>query len=281
MFKLKYKKPIISISLIITLILLLTSCSFLESQESLSSPIIIYGDSRTDHLTHQKIVNEIIKTKPALVFHTGDLVENGLIPDQWTTFNEIIFDLAKITQFYPALGNHENNLPLYFDNFVLPNNERWYVVEKDNLHFIVLDSNSDCSIGSEQYLWLEDDLQNIDENIKFVIAIFHHPPFSTGPHTEDEKGLRQTIVPLFEQYGVDIVFNGHDHDYERSLYHNIYYIVTGGGGAPLRDQVRTSPYSQLFIKAYHFCKLSIIDDQLIVEVYDIDSILIDQFVVNY
>lgn len=280
MFKLNYKKPIISISLTITLIFLLTSCSFPESQEYLSSPFIIYGDSRTNHQIHQKIVDEIIKTKPALVFHTGDLVEDGLSPAQWVTFNQIVSDLVKITEFYPALGNHENNSPLYFDNFDLPNNERWYIVEKNNLHFIVLDSNSDCSIGSEQYLWLEDDLQNINENIKFVIAIFHHPPFSTGPHTEDEESLRQSIIPLFEQYGVDIVFNGHDHDYERSLYNNIYYIVTGGGGAPLYDQARTSPYSQLFIKAYHFCKLSIINDQLIIEIYDIDSNLIDQFVIE-
>jgi len=275
MFKLNHKKLIISISLIITLIFLLTSCSFLEGQESLSSPIIIYGDSRTNHQIHQKIVNEIVKTKPSLVFHTGDLVEDGLIPDQWTIFNEIISDLIKNADFYPALGNHENNSPLYFDNFDLPNNERWYIVEKNNLHFIILDSNSDCSIDSEQYLWLEDDLQNINENI-----IFHHPPFSTGPHTEDEKGLRQSIVPLFEQHGIDLVFSGHDHDYERSSYNDIYYIVTGGGGAPLRDQARTSPYSQLFIKTYHFCKLSLIDNKLIIEVYDIDSNLIDQFMIN-
>lgn len=274
------KKVITLISLIITLILLLTTCSFLESQKFLSAPIVIYGDNRTDHQTHQKIVDEIIKTKPAIVFHTGDLVENGLIPAQWTIFNQIVSDLIEIAKFYPVLGNHENNSPLYFDNFVLLNNERWYSVEKDNLYFIVLDSNSDCSIGSEQYLWLENNLQNINKNIKFIIAIFHHPPFSTGPHDEDEKGLRQTIVPLFEQYGVDIVFNGHDHDYEMSLYNNIYYIVTGGGGAPLYDQARTSPYSQLFTKIYHFCKLSLVNNQLIIEVYDIDSNLIDKFMIK-
>jgi len=280
MHKNNLKKITTLISLIIILISLQLSCSFIESQQSLSAPIIIYGDSRTDHQTHQKIVNEIIKVKPSLVFHAGDLVENGSIPDQWVTFNEIVSDLMEIAEFYPALGNHENNSLLYFDNFILPNNERWYSVEKDNLHFIVLDSNSDCNMGSEQYLWLEDDLQNINENIKFVIAIFHYPPFSTGSHDEDEKSLKQTIVPLFEQYRVNIVFNGHDHDYERSLCNNIYYIVTGGGGAPLYDQAQTSSYSQLFIKAYHFCKLFLINNQLIIEVYDIDSNLIDRFVIN-
>jgi predicted MPP superfamily phosphohydrolase len=280
MCKLNHKKLITLISLTIILISFQLSCFSIGDPQTVSQPIVIYGDSRTGHQAHQKMVNEIIKTKPAMVFHTGDLVTNGKNPDQWAAFNEIISGLIKIADFYPALGNHENNSPLFFDNFILPNNERWYSVEKDNLHFIVLDSNSDCSIGSEQYLWLEDDLQNINENIKFVIAIFHHPPFGTGHRTEDEKGLRQTILPLFEQYGVDIVFNGHNHDYERSLYHNIYYIVTGGGGAPLYNQARSSPYSQLFIKAHHFCKLFLINNQLIIEVYDINSNLIDRFVID-
>ena len=280
MCKLNHKKLITLISLTIILISFQLSCFSIGDLQIVSQAIVIYGDSRTGHQTHQKIVDEIIKTKPAIVFHTGDLVKNSKIHGQWATFNEIIFDLTKIADFYPALGNHENNSPLFFDNFILPNNERWYSIEKDNLHFVVLDSNSDCNIGSEQYLWLEDDLHNIKENIRFVIAIFHHPPFGTGRHNEDVKKLRQTIIPLFEQYGVDIVFNGHDHDYERSLYHNIYYIVTGGGGAPLYKQARTSPYSQLFIRAYHFCKLFIINDQLIIEVYDIDSNLIDRFVID-
>lgn len=281
----KVNTKILSI-LIIILILLLTCCSFAggQSSSSLSQPIIIYGDSRTNHQIHQKIIDEIIETKPSLVFHTGDLVGNGLNPDHWTIFNEIVSDLIEVAEFYPALGNHENDSPLYFDSFVLPNNERWYSVEKDNLRFIILDSNSDCSISSEQYLWLEDDLKNISENIKFVIAIFHHPPFSTGGHAEDGKGLRQSIVPLFEQYSVNIVFNGHDHNYERSLCNNIYYIVTGGGGAPLSYQSyhrsQNSPYSQLFIRAYYFCKLSLINDQLIIEVYDINSNLIDRFVTD-
>ena len=84
----KVNTKILSI-LIIILILLLTCCSFAggQSSSSLSQPIIIYGDSRTNHQIHQKIIDEIIETKPSLVFHTGDLVGNGLNPDHWTIFN--------------------------------------------------------------------------------------------------------------------------------------------------------------------------------------------------
>ncbi|MBZ9577737.1 metallophosphoesterase [Patescibacteria group bacterium] len=266
--------------LLAAIVILIAAVLFWFLYQPSLETFVIYGDSRTGHAAHQKIVNAIAGIKPTVVFHAGDLVEDGADPDQWAIFNAITSELTKTAEFYPALGNHEGNSQLFFDKFDLPNNEQWYSVEKNDIHFIVLDSNSDNSKDSEQYKWLESDLRNISDKIKFTIVIFHHPPLSTGPHPEDEKGLRQTIVPLFEQYGVDIVFNGHTHAYEKLLYNDIYYIITGGGGAPLYDQARTSPYSQLFIKVHHFCRLSITDNQLVVDVFDADLNLIDQFKIN-
>lgn len=265
--------------LIACLILFQTPCS--ASGDLIPSQrIVIYGDTRTDHVAHKRIVDAIMKERPTAVFHTGDLVEDGLNPNHWTIFNGIISPLIKTARFYPSLGNHENDSRFYFDNFDLPNNERWYSVKVDGIHFIVLDSNSDITKGSEQYQWLETDLQNINERTRFVIALFHHPPFSTGPHGGDEKGLRKTIVPLFEKYGVDMVFNGHTHAYERTLYNDTYYIVTGGGGAPLHDQVRANPHSQVFIKAHHFCRLTVRDTLLTLCVIDVDLNLIDLVIVD-
>jgi predicted MPP superfamily phosphohydrolase len=265
--------------LIACLILFQTPCSASESPIP-SQCIVIYGDTRTDHVAHRRVVDAIMKVRPTAVFHTGDLVEDGLNPNHWAIFNGIISPLIKTARFYPSLGNHENDSRLYFDNFDLPNNERWYSVEVDGIHFIVLDSNSDITKGSEQYQWLENDLRNIGREINFVIAIFHHPPFSTGPHADDQKGLRKSIVPLFEKYGVDMVFNGHTHAYERSLFNNIHYIVTGGGGAPLHDQVRTSSHNQVFIKAHHFCGLTVRDNLLTFSVFDIDLNLVDTVIVD-
>ena len=238
--------------------------------------IVVYGDSRSGKTVQQKIINDIIGFHPTAVFHTGDLVGNGLDPAEWTSFNAIISGLLRTAEFYPALGNHELNSPLFFKNFRLPNNGRWYSVDKSGIHFIVLDTNSDINIGSEQYRWLEKNLKDVNKSLKFIVAVFHHPLFSTGRHGSN-KVLRNLLVPLFEKYGVNIVFSGHDHDYERSLYHNIYYIVTGGGGAPLGDRRRSSPYSQVFKKTYHFCCLSVKGGRLVVEVYDIDLGLIDRF----
>jgi 3',5'-cyclic AMP phosphodiesterase CpdA len=239
--------------------------------------LVVYGDTRSGHEYHAQIVNLIRQTKPSTVFHTGDLVNSGNIQADWDMFNQITAEMRSESEFFPALGNHEYQSPLYFDNFELPNNEQWYTVERNRTHFIILNSCVDLSVGSEQYLWLESDLASVSDTLDFIVAIFHHPPYSTGPHTEDEMGLRETIVPLLEQYGVDIVFNGHDHCYERSYCGGRYYIVAGGGGAPLYDQDREHPCSQLFLKKYHFCVLSIVDHRAIVKVFDIEAVLIDQF----
>ncbi len=242
-----------------------------------SQYIVVLGDTRTGHAIHQQVVNELMECKPIAVFHTGDLVNNGYMPSDWNIFNEITSEMRARSEFFPALGNHEFMSPLYFDNFVLPGNEQWYSVDRNGIHFIILNTCVDIDVSSEQYNWLVTDLQNVADSIKFVAAVFHHPPYSTGMHTEDEMGLRDILVPLFEEYDVDIVFNGHDHDYERSYCGGIYYIVTGGGGAPLRGQARTHPCSQIFESRYHFCRLSIIGSALKVNVYDQNGELFDQF----
>lgn len=75
------------------------------------------------------------------------------------------------------MGNHENNSPVNFNNFDLPGIERCYRIEENRIHYIVLDSNSDSRIGPKQYFWLENDLQNISNDVLFVIVLFVHLPF--------------------------------------------------------------------------------------------------------
>ena len=240
----------------------------------------VYGDSRTGHAMHKVIVDSMMTAKPAVVFHTGDLVNDGYSQFDWDMFNSITAQMRAAAEFFPSLGNHENQSQLYFDNFQLPGNEQWYSVERNHTHFICLNSCVATDTASEQYQWLKNDLASVDDSIRFIVAYFHHPPYSTGPHGEDERGLRETWVPLFEQYDVDVVFNGHDHHYERSYCGNRFYIVTGGGGAPLRDQARTDPCSQLYIMDYHFCKLSVVGERMIVKVYDRTKTIIDEFTID-
>lgn len=249
-------------------------------KDSSQECIVIYGDTRTGHQVHRKVVKAIAKHKPKIIFHTGDLVQDGYSSKDWKMFNVITEDLRKDAEFYPTLGNHERESPLYFKNFDLPGNKRWYFYKRYGFNFIVLDSNAPLNPGSEQYKWLETQLSNIYRLKEPRILIMHHPLFTTGKYAKQAGTLRSELVPLLEEYRVTMVFSGHDHHYERSFYNNIYYIVTAGGGAPLYGQTTKSRYSQKFLKAYHFCVLSLNGSEINLKVYDIDSRLIDEFVVK-
>jgi len=258
-----------------------------EVVQTIKHAVMIYGDNR-DHIEygytldskHPRVVSAMMRefnSNPnniEYIFNSGDLVYDGNDPEneQWDDFfSEIkpFIDAGLI--YYPVLGNHEHNSQNYFDKFVLPENERYYHLDLYGVRFIVLDSNSDLSESSDQYIWLLDKLDNVPTDINFVIAIYHHPLYSTGHHGDegDKMELREILQPLFVEKKVDLVFNGHDHAYEHLEVEGVDYIVTGGGGA-LLDQTRLSvgdyEYSIKFEgRKYHYCLLTIEDDKLTIE----------------
>ena len=258
-------------------------CGFLFSGTFLSNAsagdIVIFGDSQFNEKIQRRVVQAILAFKPSTVFRVGDNVADGNDPMQWKLFNDINEPLLKTADYFPVLGNHEEDSPLYFDNFPFFNHSRWYSVEREGIHFIVLDSDFDLSFGSNQYSWLVSDLESIKGDIKFKVVIFHHPIFDVGLHKADEKNLKPILLPLFQKYGVCAAFSGHDHNYQRFEYEGIYFIVTGGGGAGLYWQLRTSPYLQKFERTYHFCLLSPGTDFLRIRIIGIDSRIIDDFTI--
>ncbi len=266
--------------LIITTLIFIQLILSKEAVFSFPDIIVIYGDNRSGHAQHRKIVNAILKVEPDIVFNTGDLVNDGASKYQWSLFESEISKILKISQYYPVIGNHEAGSELYFQYFDLPENEQWYSINKNEIHFIILNSNANLNRSSEQYHWLENDLKNMKKDIKFTVVLMHHPLYTTGFHEADEKGFRKSLEPLFSKYGVDLVFSGHNHSYERSVVKNIYYIITGGGGAPLYKKESRSSYNQVFIEKYHFCKLSYFKGSLVIEVLDTNLKNIDQFQVK-
>lgn len=234
----------------------------------------VYGDSRGNPEIHRKIVEGILKFNPRVVFHAGDLVRRGGGQKEWAEFKEIIAPFNGKAEFFPVRGNHDAGSTHYFDAFVLPGNEKWYSLERHGVRFILLDTNSRLTPGSDQYRWLEAELQRYARKEKFVAVVLHHSPFSTGIFA-DEKRLQKKIVPLFDKYAVDIVFSGHHHFYERLRVHDVTYIVTGGGGDPLHFQFRYSPDSAVFMNLHHFCVFHVSGDELVLAAYDVDLNPID------
>ncbi len=220
---------------------------------------VAFGDTQTQHQVHQAVVDRIVTLEPDFVLHTGDLVDLGSAIPYWKIFFEVERELAARAPLFPALGNHDRNHPCYFDLFYLPGNERWYTFDYGNARFICLqvDGIADFGPQSEQYAWLEETLAANTQPWLFVY--FHIPPYSSSPDAR-EGNIRQTLTPLFEQYGVDVVFNGHHHNYERNEVEGITYIVTGGGGGSPSVMEEREPTQAAFAVAYH-CVLVEIDGQ--------------------
>jgi acid phosphatase type 7 len=240
---------------------------------------VVYGDTRGgwDNWQNTLLVSQAIeKENPAIVFNTGDLVDEGKNANDWIDFFTASLYLYNST-LYSVLGNHENYSRLYFSFFSLPFNERWYAFENGPAHFIVLDSNIRSRFRFAQYFWLLYELQNNRQ--PFTIVLFHHPPYSSGTEHGNSSWVQRFWVPVFEYYQIDLVLNGHDHDYERSIVNGITYIVTGGGGAPLYD-VGHSPWTVYSEKTYHYCLLIVNSSTLTFEAKRPDGVVFDSFILT-
>jgi len=199
----------------------------------------MFGDTRSNHDDHRSVVQSILPGMPQLVFHSGDLVGDGTVTSQWDTFFAIEAPMIRDVPLYPVLGNHENKAQEFFDTFVLPDDspapEHYYSVRWSTLLALMIDLyGSSYGTTSEQYAWIEKTLADstLDPTILHRVVMLHAGPYDSGSHGSNTT-VRSTLVPLFKKYGVEMVFSGHDHDYERSTVDGIKYVVTGGGGAPL------------------------------------------------
>jgi predicted phosphodiesterase len=209
---------------------------------------VVFGDTATNGEAHPSVVNRAVALAPDFVLHNGDFVEDGRVAGQWTTFFTIEHALLRQSPLYGTLGNDDMSSPNYFDAFHLPGNERWYSFDYGNAHIVSLemDDDSDFEPGNSQYAWLDNDLANTDRQWKIVF--FHVPPYTPA--------ALSTLVPLLAKHGVDIVFSGHVHLYERTVFDGVVYIISGGGGEPLYSG-SLNPYSAYYTSTYHCVLITI------------------------
>ena len=262
--------------------------------------IVVYGDTRTRHDKHREVFAQIIDLAPELIINVGDLVEKGGRQSDWDAFDEIIgFDPVTMTAgndlfrtpYWPVLGNHEYNGDPdgsnYLEHFDLPGNEKWYSFDYENVHFAILDSTRIYGGNTEDIIaqaeWLEVDLQ-ASQGQDFIFVAFHHPVYAVSSHGDAPafwgKGANKTginFLELFEKYNVDAVFEGHAHSYEKFYSNGIYYIVTGGGGAPLAKQSKKSSCDclQMFASELHVMNLELEGNTISITAVKPDGTILD------
>lgn len=273
---------------------------------------VAFGDSGGGTNSQFELADRMAAVRPDLAIHTGDVIYPG---GEAIFYKRNLFDpyarLFEAAAFMPSLGNHDYGTPRaepYRDAFVLPENgpagltpELNYWFDFGDARFVSLDTNRAESKGivSEQQMrdvvapWLHGVLSDPAPTWRFVF--FHHPPYTGGAvHKEPSQAfVRDIFVPVFDATGVDVVFSGHNHLYERTVplregrpagpgEHGSVYIVTGAGGVSLYGELEEAPaYIAAFNdRVFSFTKVDVTATALILSQVDIDGVELDRIVIE-
>ncbi|HSW44569.1 MAG TPA: metallophosphoesterase, partial [Phycisphaerae bacterium] len=258
----------------------------------------IWGDSRSDPETCRAVADAIRRSGVPMCVHSGDFVYHGYNRDEWDSmFFQPAAALLRDVMLWPALGNHELGADLngvtgrqvFSDFFSLPGSGQYYSFDYGDAHILVLDSNYDFFEDPGQYEFADKNLAAT--RARWKIVVFHHPVFTSGETHDNHFGMRLKYCPLFARHSVDLIFTGHDHNYQRSRpivhrhepaqKHPYLHIVSGGGGAPKYEVQRARDL--WFDKAEvvnHYAHLRVEGDKLTLQAIDLEGRVIDTCVLD-
>lgn len=241
-------------------------------------------------------------SRPHLALVAGDLAYADGDAADWTRWLEIVEPLGSRAPLLPARGNHELEPPFGSRNFraLFPERASYYSYERGPVHFVHLDteiSMSDAGHASawsraarreaEQEAWLAEDLAAARSlGASWVVVVMHEPAYSSGRVHGSNAAVRERWVPLFDEYDVDLVIQGHDHSYQRTFPlrngsidpEGAVYLVTGGGGRILYDRfISPTPSWSAFHAAVHeYVQLDITRDELKIRAVGLDGQTLDE-----
>jgi calcineurin-like phosphoesterase family protein len=187
----------------------------------------------------QQMLNWHARFPFPLVLMLGDNIYGSDRPQDFVAKFEAPYKglLDKGVKFYASLGNHDSREQRYYKLFNM-DGKLYYTFKapKEDVRFFAIESTY---MDPDQVKWLEDELKKAGE--KWKIAFFHHPLYSSSRTHGSQVRLRAVLEPLFIQYRVSLVLNGHDHVYERITPQNgIHYFVEGSSGQLRRGDLRKS-----------------------------------------
>ena len=218
--------------------------------EDLPFEVLFAGDSRGGTDKIRQYIEGLTELPSAFWCFNGDMSNGGTQPE-WSDWMDSMGPLLASRPLMGVQGNHEVFANVYYAQFafpIMPGLEPEFVEHAwaftyGNAHFIGLDSNTEDAVIA-QVPWLEAHLAQVqaDPDIDWIFAMMHHAPYSACTVHGSTERLQTHWSPLFEAYGVDIVFSGHDHNYERthpvanhevaSVDDGVVYVVAGAFGAP-------------------------------------------------
>ncbi|HKY42611.1 MAG TPA: metallophosphoesterase [Pyrinomonadaceae bacterium] len=236
----------------------------LPNKES-SVRFVVIGDTGTGSSQQLELAQVMQRYRQMFPYEFVLLVGDNMYGSEKAADYKLKFEniykplLDQKVKFYAALGNHDESNQRFYEFFNMEGQE-YYQFKKGNASFYALNSNY---MDKKQVDWLNEKLAT--DTTTWKIAFFHHPPYSSGGKHGSDAKLRQVVEPIFLKHGVDVVFNGHEHFYERiKPQQGIYYFISGSGGKLRKGDVKQgSPLTdKAFDKDMSFMLLEIDDNQM-------------------
>jgi hypothetical protein len=233
------------------------------SADSLKFAVI--GDSGTGSPSQYRIAERLTAARAGFPYEFVLMMGDNLYGSEGPSAYDKKFErpykplLDAGIKFYASLGNHDEPNQRFYKGFNM-NGERFYSFKpKDNVRIFALDSNY---MDKTQLDWIEKELAASGSDWKIVF--FHHPIYSSGGRHGSDEELRAQLEPLFVKHGVDVVFQGHEHFYERiKPQKGVYYFISGGAAKLREGNVRDSAMTaKKFDTGYHFMLIEIAKDVL-------------------
>jgi hypothetical protein len=216
--------------------------------------IAAFGDCGNNSLNQRSVRNQLLQYLGVNYLNAWILLGDNAYTDatdaefQANFFNVYKDDMLKRYPLFPSPGNHDyhdkefsaalaqnTHEVAYYHDFSMPasgesggvpsGTPQYYSFDIGNIHFLSLDSYGKADgkrmadTTGPQVEWIKKDLE-ASRNAEWIVAYWHHPPYTMGSHNGDTEmelvDIREQFIPVLDRYGVDIVLGGHSHDYERS-----------------------------------------------------------------
>ncbi len=292
--------------------------SFTTASDDINTfTFVAVTDTQSEHLADAYFSTATMKKaldlakNSAFIMHSGDFVDEGDEEYLWLAQMNTAKDILMNNIIVPAVGNHEDENHAFWQHFKIPHTNdhkttgAYYSYDYGNVHFVVLDTNKENSDGTsyiddEQLEWLKDDLKAAnDRNVDWIIVNMHKGLYTVGDHSDSEMfagedGARARVGKVFEEYGVDLVLQGHDHcpsvTYPlfdgKKADEGVIYINTGSAGAKsytFDENLMSDEYYDLFSyfdendrsddTYQNFAIIDVSSEKIVVKMYEMNMLI--------
>ena len=242
------------------------------------------GDTRDGYDIWEQLATAVGQRTPNLILFSGDAVTIGITQVEWETFFARAEELLASVPLVFAHGNHEVNATPYFSQFAMPGDQENFGFDYGHAHITVAnDTPSDISaLTGSTVDFLKADFE-ASKSARWKMLMHHQPMWSASNHGSN-LALQAAWQPIVDQYHLDLVLNGHEHEFEitkplvgqivmPSTDNATVYVVAGGAGAELYAN-GTGFWTQYSESTHSAAIVRVRRDQMTFEAYRTDGTVI-------